>query len=115
MSKNSNKLAGILVGSTLVIAGTALYLYFDENARNHVEGAVNREKAKFFVKHKLNGSDALVKAVDKLSDSEINTLVKLADSADNVKDQASDAISGLVDRAKDAGNQVSDKINDYFN
>lgn len=114
MSKRSNQLVGIFLGATVVIAGAALYLYLDESAREKVEGALNREKAKYFIRNKLNGSPALVNAVDKLSDAEITTLVKLSDSATDAKDAAVDSLSDFIDRAKAAGNQVSDKVADYF-
>lgn len=118
MSNNNNhigrKIAIVAIGSALVIGGAALYLYHDDNARSRIEGVINRERAKYYVRHNLNGSDALVKAVDKLSDAEVNTLVKLANSASNVKDDAQNALSNLVDSAKDKASQVTDKVADYF-
>lgn len=114
-SSTGRKLGLVFLGATLAVAGAALYLYVDDNAREAVEGKINREKAKFYVRHNLNGSDALVKAVDNLSDSEINTIVKLADKAGNAANSAESKLSGLVDKAKDATNEVSDRVSDYFN
>lgn len=103
-----------LLGSAIVIGGVALYLYTDENARNHVQGIINREKAKLYVRYKLNGSDALVNAVDKLSDTEINTLVKLADSAGSAKDSAQSTLSNLMNKAQDVGQEVSERLSEHF-
>ncbi|MBG9982847.1 hypothetical protein HZY86_06995 [Aerococcaceae bacterium DSM 111020] len=117
MSKqNTGRTFGLfLLGATVAVAGTAAYLYFSDEARGRVEGMINREKAKFYVRHKLNGSDALVNAVDNLSDAEITTLVNLADTANNAADSAQDTLSSLVNTAKDKTNQATEKVADLFN
>lgn len=113
--KNNNLSLGlILLGSAVAVAGIAAILYVNDDMRHRVEGVVNRERAKLFVKHKLNGSDALVNAVDNLSDAEVNTIVKLASGASDVKDQASDAFTSIMKRAKDISSDVTDKVQDYF-
>lgn len=114
-SSTGRKVGLIFLGATLAVAGVALYLYIDDNAREAVEGKINREKAKFYVRHNLNGSDALVKAVDSLSDSEINTIVKLADKAGNAASSAESALSSLVEKAKEATSEVTERVADYFN
>lgn len=116
MSKKGNNvsLGLVLLGSVAAVAGIAAMMYYNDDVRHRVEGVVNRERAKLFVKHKLNGSDSLVNAVDNLSDSEVNTIVKLASGAGNVKDQASDAFSSIMDRAKDMSSDVTDRVQEYF-
>ncbi|MGO4937367.1 hypothetical protein ACTQ54_07065 [Fundicoccus sp. Sow4_H7] len=109
-----DNLGKILLGSAVVVAGVSLYLYFDETAREKVEGVVNRERAKMFVRHRLNGSDAMVNAVDHLSDTEINTLMKVMNSTSNVKDKATDAFSDIMDKAKEVTSDVTHKVTDLF-
>lgn len=111
---NATKLALILLGSATVVAGVTALLYYNDDVRHRVEGVVNREKAKYFVKHKLHGSSDLVDAVDNLSDQEINTIVKLASGAGNLKDKTSDAFSNIMDKAKDMTSEVTDRVSDYF-
>lgn len=112
---NTGRTVGlVLLGAAAAVAGTAAYLYFSDEAREKVEGVINREKAKFYVKHKLNGSDALVNAVDNLSDAEINTLVNLADTASDAANTASDGLSSLVESAKDKTNKATEKVSDFF-
>ncbi|MGX7091822.1 hypothetical protein [Hutsoniella sourekii] len=115
MKKRTKRTIGLaLLGSAIAVAATSLYVYFDDSARERVEGMLNREKAKMFVRHRLNGSDVLVDAVDNLSDAEINTLVQLADGASDAGSQAQDTLSQLVNRAKDFGQDVADRVSDYF-
>lgn len=115
MNRESKRNLGLfLLGSTVAAAGLALYLYFDEGARENVEGMINREKAKMFVRHRLNGSDAMIKAIDGLSDSEVNTLVKLADSANDVKENVGNTFGDLVDKTKKVTGDVANKVSDYF-
>ncbi|UUX33120.1 hypothetical protein [Fundicoccus culcitae] len=104
----------ILLGSAVVVAGVSLFLYFDETAREKVEGVLNRERAKMFVKHRLNGSDAMVSAVDSLSDTEINTLMKVMNSTSKAKDKASDTFSDIMDKAKEVTSDVTHKVTDMF-
>ncbi|AXY24571.1 hypothetical protein CL176_00195 [Suicoccus acidiformans] len=116
MKRRTKRNIGLAVlGSTIAVAGVALYIYFDETAREKVQGAVNRERAKMYVRHRLNGSEALVKAVDNLSNEEINTLARLADSAVEAKDTVSDTLDSLVDKAKNATETVTDRVGDFFN
>lgn len=113
-NKHNTSLGLILLGSAAAVAGIAAVMYYNDDVRHRVEGVVNRERAKLFVKHKLNGSDTLVNAVDNLSDTEVNTIVKLASGAGDVKDQATDAFSSIMKRAKEASSSVTDKVHDYF-
>ncbi len=122
MKRQTKRHVGLLLlGSTALIAGTALYLYLDENARENVEGMINREKAKSFVRHHLGGSNALVKSIDKLSDVEVNTLVKLSDSVDGLKDNVEDVKENVEDTVSDwlgsarrASKFVSEHIQEYL-
>lgn len=108
------KLALVLLGSAAAVAGITALLYYNDDARRRVEGVINRERAKLFVRYKLNGSKELVNAVDNLSDQEVNTIVKLASSAGDVKEKATDAFSNIMKRAKDVKSDVSDTVHDYF-
>lgn len=103
-----------LLGTTVAAAGVALYLYLDENARHKVEGVINREKAKAFIRHRLEGNESLVNAVDNMSDAEVNHLVKLSEKAVDVKDNVSDSIKDMLDKAKHMTKDVSDRVSDYF-
>lgn len=115
----SSKLALILLGSAAAVASIAALLYFNEDARERVEGVVNRERAKHFVRHNLAGSDTLIDAVDHLSDAEVNTIVKLAantkSASKTAKDKTTDAFDTIVNRAKEVGSDVTDAVKDYFN
>ena len=113
MKKRCN-VATVLLGSAAAVAGLALFVYLNDDAREKVEGVYNRERAKMFVRHKLNGSDALVSAVDEMSDSEINTLMKFAGSADSLKDKAGDAFSEIMKRTKHFTSDATHKVTDYF-
>lgn len=112
--KRKSSIATILLGSAVTVAGLAAFVYLNDSAREKVEGMINREKAKSFVKHRLNGSDALVSAVDHLDDAEINTLMKFANQAGNLKDKTGDAFSEIVDRAKKVTADATSKVSDYF-
>lgn len=121
-TSTATKFALVALGAAAVVGGVALYLYYDEEARERVQGVINREKAKAFVRHKLNGSDELVAAVDNLTDAEVNTLIKLSDSAQDAKDKAeslaedaSSKLSDFITHAKDKAGEVSDTVSDYFN
>lgn len=103
-----------LLGSTVAAAGIALYLYLDENARHRVEGMINREKAKAFVRHRLDGNETLVKAVDNMSDAEVNHLVKLSEKAVDMKDNVSDSIQDMLEKAKTMTKDVTDRVSDYL-
>ncbi|MGO4939360.1 hypothetical protein ACTQ45_04960 [Fundicoccus sp. Sow4_D5] len=107
-------IATVLLGSAATVAGLAAYVYMNDSAREKVEGIINREKAKSFVKHTLNGSDALVSAVDNLDDAEINTLMKFANQAGSLKDKTGDAFSEIIDRAKKVTSDATSKVSDYF-
>ncbi len=112
--KKDSILAKVLLGSAVTVAGLALYLYLDESARARVEALINREKVKYFVKHRLNAPAALVDAVDHLSDSDVNRLVRLSNEADAVKDSTHDALDNFIKQAKHATHQVTDKVSDMF-
>lgn len=113
-SENS-KLAVVLLASAACVAGLAAFLYYNEDARETVEGMVNREKAKYFVRSRLNGNEALVEAVDHMSDEEVNTIMKLAGGAKKATNKTSDAFEAVINRAKDLGSDVSEVVSDYFN
>ncbi len=114
MMNRKGHIATILLGSAVTVAGLAAFVYLNDSAREKVEGMINREKAKSFVKHTLNGSEALVSAVDHLDDTEINTLMKFAGQAGNLKDKTGDAFSEIIDRAKKVTSDATSKVTDYF-
>lgn len=116
MSKNNQGLGKFLLGTAAVaaVAGLAIYAMADEDTRHHVQGVVNREKAKAYVKHKLNGSDRLVAIVDELSDAEINSLMKFANSSNQVTSKVSDGFNEIMKLAKDAANAAGDKVQDLL-
>lgn len=114
MMNKKGHIATVLLGSAVTVAGLAAFVYLNDSAREKVEGMINREKAKSFVKHTLNGSEALVSAVDHLDDTEINTLMKFAGQAGNLKDKTGDAFSEIIDRAKKVTSDASSKVADYF-
>lgn len=114
--KNNTKchIGLLLISSAAVVAGTALYLYFDENARENFEGMINREKAKMFVRHHLNGSKAMIQTVEKLSDKEVNTIVKLADSVDDIKENVGSTFDDWMESARKASHYVVDYVQDHL-
>ncbi|MBD3949028.1 hypothetical protein I4Q36_00390 [Tuanshanicoccus lijuaniae] len=116
MSKN--RLGRVLLGAAVAVAGVSLYLYIDENARTKVESVINREKAKAFIRQNLKGSQNLIDAIDKLTDTELNSVMKLMNetekTANKVADQAGSAVNQFVDRAKEFGNDVADKVSDFM-
>ncbi|MRI81658.1 hypothetical protein GIY11_06465 [Aerococcaceae bacterium DSM 109653] len=112
--KRKGYIATVLLGSAVTVAGLAAFVYLNDSAREKVEGMINREKAKSFVKNTLHGSDALVSAVDHLDDAEINTLMKFANQAGNLKDKTGDAFGEILDRAKKITSDATSKVSDYF-
>lgn len=111
MTKNTKTvLKAIAFASAATLAGVALYVYLDDQAREKVEGAFNRERVKIFIKQKLNGSETLINAVDNMSDSEVNALMDLANEADRLKNKAADGFETLTGKAQD----VRNRITDYF-
>lgn len=115
MSKN-NGVGKFLLGTAAVaaVAGLAIYAMVDDDTRNHVQGVVNREKAKAYVKHKLNGSDRLVAIVDELSDAEINSLMKFADTSSDATSKVSDGFNEIMKRAKEVANAAGDKVQELL-
>lgn len=75
MMNKKGQIATVLLGSAVTVAGLAAFVYLNDSAREKVEGMINREKAKSFVKHTLNGSEALVSAVDHLDDTDRKSVV----------------------------------------
>lgn len=105
-----NMVGRILLGSALAVAGLSLYVYFDENTRSKVESYINREKAKYFIRQNLNGSEKLLSAVDTLSDQELTSLMKLLDNTQDFVSKASDNVTSTVNRVKELGEDVKGKI-----
>lgn len=115
MDKETKRTVGlVLLGSAVAIAGISLYLYFDKDARQSIESMINREKAKLFVKHHLNGSEDMVKAVDKLSDKEVNILVKLSESANKFKDDVTGGLDNVVKKARNMSDHLGERVSNYF-
>ncbi|MBR7928090.1 hypothetical protein KBI51_07850 [Aerococcaceae bacterium zg-ZUI334] len=116
MSKNC--FGRVLLGAAVAVAGVSLYLYIDENARTKVESILNREKAKSFIRQNLKGSQGLIDAIDKLSDTELNTVMKLMDetekTANKVAGQVGSVMNQVVDRAKELGTDVADRVSDWI-
>lgn len=108
------KVGRILLGSAVAVAALSGYLYFNERARTKVEGILNRERAKAFVRQNLKGSQSLLAAIDKLSDTEITSVVKLMDETEKVANKATDSFSNIVDKAKGFGSDVVDRVSDYI-
>ncbi|MBS4462755.1 hypothetical protein JXA27_09405 [Aerococcaceae bacterium zg-B36] len=116
MSKNC--FGRVLLGAAVAVAGVSLYLYIDENARTKVESILNREKAKSFIRQNLKGSQGLIDAIDKLSDTELNTVMKLMDetekTANKVAGQVGSVMNQVVDRAKELGTDVAGRVSDWI-
>lgn len=98
----------VLLGAAVAVAGLATYVYYNEELRSQVEGAVNREKAKLYIRAKLNGSDKLMSAVDGLSDEEINTLMKVLNEP--TQSVVTDTVNEVAEHAK----SMKDKVVNYF-
>ncbi|WP_124057792.1 hypothetical protein [Vaginisenegalia massiliensis] len=104
----------LLIGSALTIAGVALYVHCDGNARNKVQGLVNRERAKALVQHKLKADDDIVEAVDDLSDNEVSLLMKFIDGSNRVMDKASEFLDDVTDRVEDFRDDASQKAQSFM-
>lgn len=118
MRKNRGiSIGAIIIGSAALatVVGVALYAYLDEDTRQHVQGVVNREKVKAYVRHQLKGSDKLVSMVDELSDNEVNTLVGLANKTNEAGNRMSEGFNEIIKRAKEVANDASDKVQDLMN
>lgn len=115
MDKETKRTIGlVLLGSAVAVAGISLYLYFDKDARESIESMINREKAKLFVKHHLNGSENMIEAVDNLSDKEVNVLVKLSESANKIKDDVTGGFDNIVKKARNMSDHLGDRVSNYF-
>lgn len=110
MSKNNSSVGRILLGSALAVAGLAAFVYFSDDAREKVEGTVNRERAKYLVRNKMNAPQAFVDAVDNLSDSEVTTLMRSLDKAGDAGENILDTVSDAVDKSRD----LLERVADYF-
>ena len=111
--KKSTKLKLVLLGTAFAVGGAALYFYLDDSAREKLESAINRERAKMLVSSSEKGA-SLIPVIDRLSDQEVNAFVKLADNASDFTHSAGDALSNLVDKAKEVTDRATSKVTDYF-
>lgn len=110
---NKNKVGRVLLGAAVTVAALSAYLYFDERARAKVESILNREKAKAFIRHNLKGSENLMAAIDKLTDTEITSVVKLMNETEKVAHKATDSFVHYVEKAKDFGHDLVDKVSNF--
>lgn len=109
-SKYDDTTVSILIGVGVAVAvGVATFL-FSDSAKEKTKAVVNRQKAKYYVKDKLNGSAKANKVVEKLSDEEVNTLLgtvdKVKDLEDKLSNMTSDFTSFVQDKAKDTKKAV---------
>lgn len=106
MTKIDDTTRNILIGvGTAVAVGALAFLFTSEEAQTKTKAVVNRQKAKYYVKDKLNGNEKATQVVKNLSDEEVNTLLGTVDKVKDLEDKLSDVTS-------DFKNFVSDKTKD---
>ncbi|EKU93342.1 Uncharacterised protein [Alloiococcus otitis] len=96
---------GILIGLGAAAAvGLGVFAIFlsSEEVQEKSKALVNRQRAKYLVRTKLDGNDKVLKAVDKLDDSSVNNLLSTFDSVNDLEDQLEDKVSDAVNFLKKA-------------
>lgn len=88
------------VGAAVVI-GVVTFLCTSDDAKKKAKTVVNRQKAKYYVKDKLNGNAKATKVVNKLSDDEVNALLGTVDKVKDLEGKLSDVTSDFTDFVQD--------------
>ena len=96
---------GILIGLGAAAAvGLGVFAIFlsSEEVQEKSKALVNRQRAKYLVRTKLDGNDKVLKAVDKLDDTSVNNLLSTFDSVNDLEDRLEDKVSDAVNFLKKA-------------
>ena len=117
MQKSTRNLL-ICLGVTIAVGSVVLSA--SDKTMAKIEAAINRQKAKNFVKDKLKGNEKALDVVEKLSDEEIINLLKVVDKVSDLKGQVGtytghlkDATNEFKEMFKEKKDKVTDKAEDF--
>jgi hypothetical protein len=98
----------LLIGLSATVAIGAVILSSSDKTMAKIESIINRQKAKSFVKDKLNGNEKALNVVEKLSDEEVVNLLNVVDKVSDLKGQ----VGTYTDHLKDATNEFKEMFMD---
>lgn len=98
----------LLIGLSATVAIGAVILSSSDKTMDKIEAIINRQKAKSFVKDKLNGNEKALNVVEKLSDEEVVNLLNVVDKVSDLKGQ----VGTYTDHLKDATNEFKEMFMD---
>lgn len=102
MGKMDDTTKSVLIGVGAAVAvGVLTFLFTSDDAKSKTKSVVNRQKAKYYVKDKLNGNSKASKVVEKMTDKEVNALLGTVDKVKDLEDKLSDVTSDFKDFVQD--------------
>ena len=98
----------LLIGLSATVEIGEVILSSYNKTMDKKEEIINRQKAKSFVKDKLNGNEKALNVVEKLSDEEVVNLLNVVDKVSDLKGQ----VGTYTDHLKDATNEFKEMFMD---
>ena len=108
--KNSTK--ALLIGFGTVFAVGAIIVSSSNMAMEKIESKINRKRARYFVKEKLQGNEKAMSVVDDLSDMEVANLLSVVDKVSDLRGSVSSYGEHFKDTTNDFRDAIMDKKDD---
>lgn len=108
--KNSTK--ALLIGFGTVFAVGAIIVSSSNMAMEKIESKINRKRARYFVKEKLQGNEKAMSVVDDLSDMEVANLLSVVDKVSDLRGSVSSYGEHFKDTTNDFRGAIMDKKDD---